>query len=89
MRLDLYLHRVCLVKSRTLAKEACERGKVTVNGQAAKGSHTVHPGERVRCDLGFRVLEIEVVAVPQGQVSRKDAPSYYRLLSDERVPLGL
>jgi ribosome-associated heat shock protein Hsp15 len=87
MRLDLYLHRVCLVKSRTMAKEACDRGKVTVDGQEAKGSHAVRAGERVRCDLGTRVLEIEVLAVPEGQVSRKDAPSYYRVLSDERVTL--
>jgi ribosomal 50S subunit-recycling heat shock protein len=79
VRLDVFLHAVCLLKSRTMAKEACDRGRVTVNGAAAKGSHTVHAGERIRVDLGTRVLDLEVTAVPPGRTSRKDAPAYYRM----------
>jgi ribosomal 50S subunit-recycling heat shock protein len=84
VRVDVFLHRVCIVKSRTLAREACDRGKVLLNGRPTKGSHEVEGGDRLRCDLGLRVLEVEVVEVPPGQVSRKDAHTYYRVLAEER-----
>lgn len=87
MRVDVFLHKICILKSRTLAKEACERGKVSLNGAPVKGSHEVHAGDRIRCNLGIRILELEVVEVPLGQVSRKDAKDFYRLLIDERVEL--
>ena len=85
MRVDVFLHRICILKSRTLAKEACERGKVSLNGIRVKGSHEVQAGDRIRCNLGVRILELEIVDVPPGRVSRKDAKEYYRLLAEERV----
>jgi ribosomal 50S subunit-recycling heat shock protein len=85
VRVDVYLHKVCLLKSRTLAKEACDRGKVTLNGEPAKGSREIAPGDRIGLDLGIRRLELEVTAVPAGGVSRKEAHAYYRILADRRV----
>jgi ribosomal 50S subunit-recycling heat shock protein len=87
LRLDVFLNRVRLLKSRTLAKEACDRGKITVNGETAKASRAVHAGDRVRIDLGLRVIDVEVLAVPGGQVSRKDARDLYRVIEDRRVEL--
>lgn len=84
MRLDVYLNAVCVLKSRSMAKEACDRGKVTVNGAPARGSRPVRAGDRIRLDLGLRVLELEVIAVPSGQVSRKQAAAYYKILEDQR-----
>lgn len=84
LRLDVFLNRVRLLKSRTLAKEACDRGKITVNGEPAKASRAVHPGDRVRIDLAVRVIEVEVLEVPAGQVSRKDARDLYRVIEDRR-----
>lgn len=49
-----------------------------------KASKTVQSGARVAIDLGSGVLEVEVVAVPAGNVSKKSAPEYYRVLRDER-----
>jgi ribosomal 50S subunit-recycling heat shock protein len=87
MRVDVFLNAVCILKSRSLAKEACDRGKVTLNGERVKGSHVVGAGDRVALDLGVRRLEIEVVEVPPRRVSRKQAPDYYRVLKDERPEL--
>ncbi len=87
LRLDVFLNKVRLLKSRTLAKEACDRGKITVNGEPAKGSRSVHPGDRIRIDLAVRVIEVEVVEVPAGQVSRKDAHDLYRVIEDRREDL--
>jgi len=84
VRLDVYLNAICVLKSRSMAKEACDRDKVSVNGAPAKGSRPVRAGDRIRLDLGLRVLELEVVAVPPGPVSRKQAPEYYKILEDQR-----
>ena len=84
MRIDVYLSKVCVPKSRSLAKEACERGKVTLNGEPAKGSRTVNAGDSIVLDLGVRVLELEVLEVPLGQVAKRDAPDYVRVVREER-----
>jgi ribosomal 50S subunit-recycling heat shock protein len=85
VRLDVFLHKVCILKSRTLAKEACDRDKVRVNDAPAKASREVAVGDRIRLDLGLRVLELEVAAVPAGGVSRKQAGDYVRVLADRRL----
>ena len=87
VRLDVFLHRVCILKSRTLAKEACQRGKVTLNGTPAKGSSTVRSGDRIVLDLVLRLQEFEVLTVPTGSVSRKNAPDHYEVLRDIRRDL--
>lgn len=84
LRLDVYLHKVCLFKSRTYAGEACDRGKVTLDGAPAKPSKIVQPGVRIAIDLGTGPLEVEVLDVPAGNISKKMAPAYYRVLRDER-----
>ena len=55
MRLDQFLHRVCILKSRTLAKEACDRGKVTVNGKdiaVSAGTDSIIAGSPTARNLG-------------------------------------
>jgi ribosome-associated heat shock protein Hsp15 len=83
MRVDLYLKRVCLLKSRTLAREACDRGKVLLNGSRAKGSSTVAVGDRIVLDLGRLLLEVEVASVPEGSVSKNRARECYTVLKEE------
>lgn len=84
VRLDVYLSAVCVLKSRSMAKEACTRGKVSLNGATAKASHGVSSGDRIRVDLGTRILEVEVLDVPPGPVSKKRAPDFCRVLEDVR-----
>jgi len=85
VRLDLFLKTSRLVKQRSLAKRACDGGRVKVGGRAAKASHHVHPGERLRIAYPTKVVEVEVVEVPEGNVSRARARELYRVLSEERV----
>ena len=82
MRVDLALKRLLLVKSRTEAKEACDVGAVAVNGKRVKASTEVGPGDRIRLDYAHRTLEIELLADIGKNVSRADAKSLYRVLSD-------
>lgn len=83
MRVDLALKRLLLVKSRTEGKEACDVGAVTVNGRRVKASAEVELGDRIRLDYAHRSLEIELLENIGKNVSRANAKTLYRVLSDE------
>ena len=73
MRLDVWLSKVCLLKTRSMAKKGCQAGRILVDGEPAKESRQIRPGERVTLpDREVRVLEI-----PEGNVSKKDAGRYH------------
>jgi ribosomal 50S subunit-recycling heat shock protein len=82
VRVDLALKRLLLVKSRTEGKEACDVGAVAVNGTRVKASAEVGPGDRIRIDYAHRSLEIEILAAIGKNVSRAEAKTLYRVLSD-------
>ncbi len=85
MRIDLLLNRFCLTKTRSIAKNACDKNLVQINGKTAKASHEAKAGDLIRLDLyGFRHL-IEVTEIPAGNVAKKDASNFYKLL--EKTPL--
>ena len=67
-----------------MAGQACERGKVLVDEAPARASRQLVPGSVVRFDFGSGLLEIEVLALPAGNVSRAGAADYYRVVRDER-----
>lgn len=63
MRLDKYLKVSRLIKRRTVANEACDAGRVSVNGRPAKASLDVKVGDVIEIGFGTRNVKIEVVAV--------------------------
>jgi ribosomal 50S subunit-recycling heat shock protein len=80
MRIDLLLNKLCLTKTRSIAKNACDKNLVKLNGKPAKASHEVKAGDLIVFELyGFR-HEMEVVEVPLGNVAKKDCANYYKLL---------
>jgi ribosomal 50S subunit-recycling heat shock protein len=85
MRLDLFLKKTALVRQRGLAKDLCAAGAVSVDGRPAKPSHVVHEGERIVVDLRARSLEVRVLAIPRGNVARRDAVRYIEVLRDQRI----
>jgi len=80
MRLDKYLKVSRLVKRRTVANEACDAGKITVNGKVARASYEVKIGDRIAIHFGERTLAVEVTAVAE-TVGKADAPALYREIS--------
>ncbi|MDR2356706.1 MAG: RNA-binding S4 domain-containing protein [Oscillospiraceae bacterium] len=80
MRLDKYLKVSRLIKRRTVANEACDAGRVAVNGRVAKASYDVKPGDVLQMRLGGRELRAEVVSVRE-TVAKDDAAAMYRELS--------
>ena len=77
MRLDKYLKVSRLIKRRTVANEACDNERVTVNGRVARASYEVKVGDVIAIRFGERTLTVEVVTV-QDNVGKADAAAMYR-----------
>lgn len=85
LRVDVLLHRLCLTKSRSEAKAACEAGAVRVDGKPARPSDAVPPGRRVEIRYPGRTLEMELLQTPGKSTSKKQAKELYRVIREERV----
>ena len=88
MRLDLFLKVSGLIRKRTLARSACTSGLVQVNGTAAKPGRQVQEGDRLTIAgqaQGDGVgRTVEILALPRGQVSRRDRRGLYEILEESR-----
>jgi ribosome-associated heat shock protein Hsp15 len=82
VRLDKWLWAARFYKSRSLAHEACDGGKVDVNGQAAKPSRVVRPGDRIRVTMGEWRRELVVTALSD----RRGPATEARTLYEDRSP---
>ena len=79
MRLDKYLKVSRLIKRRTVANEACDAGRVLINGRAAKASANVKTGVIIEIQFGTSAVRVEVLDV-QETVRKDDAKELYRYL---------
>ena len=77
MRLDKYLKVSRLIKRRTVANEACDGGRVTVNGKVARASYDVRVGDVIALYFGERVLAVEVLDVSE-TAGKSEASLLYR-----------
>lgn len=86
MRIDVFLKKICVVKSRSLAAKLCDEGKVLINGHPAKSSKDVKVGDEISVAQGPDELAFSVLALPEGNVSKAEAPSYYRVTGRTQIP---
>ena len=77
MRLDKYLKVSRLIKRRTVANEACDNERVSVNGRVARASYEVREGDVISIRFGERTLSVEVVSV-QENAGKAEAAAMYR-----------
>ena len=80
MRLDKYLKNSRIIKRRTVAKEACEQGRVEVNGRVAKPGLELKLGDEICITFGNNILKVRVLAMPE-TVRKDDADSMYEVIS--------
>ena len=76
MRIDKFLKVSRLIKRRTLAKEACDKGKVLVNGQVAKAGTELKVGDRIAITLGPKSLVVRVTSLEE-HVRKEEAVGLY------------
>lgn len=79
MRLDKYLKVSRLIKRRTVACQACELGKVTLNGKEAKPSATVKEGDTISITLGLKTITVRVEKTLEHAL-KADASDMYTIL---------
>ena len=85
MRIDLFLKRCCLVKRRSWAKAACEKGIVAVDGRPVKPSKEVTLGQTISLTFADRYLEIEILDLPRGNIPKAFAKQFYRVIRDKQT----
>lgn len=79
MRLDKYLKVSRIIKRRTVANEACDAGRVEVNGNVARASYNVKVGDKIKISLGSNERIFEVVEVTEHAL-KEDASKMYKVL---------
>ncbi len=84
MRIDEFLKVARLLRTRSLAKRACDLGFVKLDWKVAKASQSVSPGQRIVLDLPIRYLEALVLSLPGARnVSKKAGKELVRVLIRE------
>ena len=76
MRLDKYLKVTRLIKRRTVANEACDAEKISVNGKVARASYDVKVGDIIEINMGMRPLKVKVLNVTEHATKENAADNY-------------
>lgn len=76
MRLDLVLKQTRIIKRRTIAKEICDAGKVSVNGKVAKPSQEIKDGDVLELKLGAKIINVKITYIIQG---KREIPTFEEL----------
>lgn len=79
MRLDKYLNVSRLIKRRTVANEACDAGRVSINGKVAKASQDVKVGDTIEIGFGTKNVKVEVLSI-QDTSKKEEAKELFRYL---------
>ncbi len=79
MRLDKFLKVSRIIKRRTVANEACDTGRVNVNGRAARASYDVKIGDQIEISFGTRLVKVEVLSLNE-TIYKEDAALMYKIV---------
>jgi len=80
MRLDKFLKVSRIIKRRTVANEACDNARVSVNGRPVKASYQVKVGDVLEIAFGNSTLSLEVLALNE-QAKKDNASENYRIIA--------
>lgn len=79
MRLDKYLKVSRIIKRRTIAKEACESGRVSINGKVAKPSTEINEGDIIEIQFANNTIKAEVINIA-AHVTKENAKDMYKII---------
>lgn len=79
MRIDKYLKLSRIIKRRTIAQEACDSGRVSVNDKVAKSSTDVKVGDQIEIRFGAQTVKYEVLEIKE-HVKKEETENLYRIL---------
>lgn len=81
MRLDKYLKVSRLIKRRTVANEACDAARITVNGKSAKASYDVKLGDEISISFGSKLVTVKVLDI-RDTTKKTEAVGMYEIISE-------
>jgi ribosomal 50S subunit-recycling heat shock protein len=81
MRLDKFLKVSRLIKRRTIANEACDAGKITVNGKTARASYEIKIGDVIQVSMGSNSITAEVTSI-ENTIRKENSVNMYRLIDN-------
>lgn len=84
MRLDKYLKVSRLIKRRTVAKEACDSGRVSVNGKVVKPGAELKEGDIIEISFARKNVKARVLSIRE-TVKKDDSSSMYEILEGEEI----
>ena len=84
MRLDKYLKVSRLIKRRTVANDACDNARITVNGKAAKASYDVKLGDLITVAFGTKSVTVKVLDIKE-TTKKSEAIGMYEVISQDEV----
>ncbi len=79
MRVDKYLKNSRLIKRRTVAKEACDQGRILINDLPAKPGSTVSINDIISMDFSSRIIKVKVLDLRE-HVNKDDAKDMYEVV---------
>lgn len=82
MRLDKYLKVSRIIKRRTVAKEACEGGRVSINGKIAKPSTEIKEGDIIEIKFAAKLLKAKITSISE-HVRKDEARGMYEIILGE------
>lgn len=82
MRLDRFLKLSRLIRQRSVAKWACDAGRVTILGRLAKAGTVVRVGDELTINLKDRTIEVRILEIPTGNVSKERSGTLYEVTGE-------
>ena len=82
MRLDKYLKVSRIIKRRTIAKEACESGRVSINDKVAKAGTVVAEGDNIEIQFANQILKAKIINIAE-HVTKENAKAMYEMISGQ------
>lgn len=85
MRADQIINKLCLTKTRSIAKKAFDKNLVSINSKVAKASSLVNENDIIEISIYGYKTKIKLLKIPTGNVSKKDAITYYELIERTQI----
>lgn len=82
MRLDKYLKVSRLIKRRTVANDACDTQRITVNGKVAKASYDVKLGDLITVAFGSKAVTVRVLDI-KDTTKKSESAGMYEVVSEQ------
>ena len=79
MRLDKFLKVSRIIKRRTVANEACDAGRVSINGKPVRASYSVKPLDIIEISFGTHTVKAQIVSVNE-YAKKEEAPLMYKII---------